>query len=115
MVLEIIVAGKPMIIDTDAIDRDIAMLESAGKIGRYVDGVYESPRPDMHGMLTCLRDLRKYDPDQIATMCLGMCPHPVMNNPVADDSCHLDDCWQHIFNALSMDQKTVYVRYDLSQ
>lgn len=111
MPLEITVKDKPMIIHADVIDRDIALLEQQGKVGLYRNGVYHSLRPNIHGMLTCLRDQRHYDANQIESVCMGVCPHPRRNNPVADDSAHLEDCWQHIFNATSLDGTTKYVEY----
>ena len=112
MAIEIMVRGKPMIINEDVIDRDIKLLEKQGKVGKYKNGVYQAPRPNIHGMLICLRDQRKYDPSQIEEVCMGVCPHPVRNNPIADDACHLDDCWKEgLFNGVSSDGKTKYVEY----
>ncbi|MFH1174530.1 MAG: hypothetical protein V1725_05310 [archaeon] len=111
MAIELLVNGKLMIIHDDVIDRDIAEYERRGESGRLEHGVYVAPRPNVHGMLVCLRDLRKYDSQEIQTLCLDACPHPKRNNPVADDGWHLDDCWEHLFNAVSLDGKTVYVEY----
>jgi hypothetical protein len=93
------------------INKDIAILEEQGKVGKYVGGVYHAERPNIHGMLTCLRDKRKFDPPQIESVCMGVCPYRTKNIPVADDSCHLDDCWKYLFNGVSLDGKTRYVEF----
>ncbi len=111
MALEIMVDNKPMIINIDVIDRDIALLKKKGLIAKHVGGVYQSPRPDIHNMLLCLRDKRNYDPNQIESVCLDICPFNTEKNPVADDGAHLDDCWIYMFNAVSLDGKTEYVEY----
>ncbi len=104
------VKGKPMIIHTIVIDQQVELLASKGEVSGYVNGVCKAPRPNIHGMLTCFRDNRKYDPRQIEALCMSACPHPVRNNKVADDSAHLDDCWDHIFNAESPDGEK-YIEY----
>lgn len=110
MAIELVVKDKPMIIHDDVIDSDIHQLESEGRIGKMENGVYHAPRPNMHGMLTCLRNNREYNSQEIESVCMGVCPHN-MAHKVADDVSHLDDCWEHLFNADSLDGETKYVEY----
>ncbi len=73
--------------------------------------MYEAPRPNIQGMLTCLRDQRKYNPAEIESVCMGVCPHNTDARPLADDTSHLDNCWEHLFGATSLDGERKYVDY----
>jgi len=109
--IKLTVKGKPMIIRDEIIDRDIALLESEGRVGKTIGEVYTTERPDLHGLLTCFRDLRKYDLTQIISVCMDVCPHNRIGKDPADDELHLDNCWIHLFNALSLDGRNKYVEY----
>ena len=58
MTLDLVVNGKRIIINDDVIERDIRTLEEQGMVARVERGVSVGPRPDVHGLLTCLRDKR---------------------------------------------------------
>jgi hypothetical protein len=107
--LAVSVNDMDLVVNTAAINRDIRLLEKKGQVGGYKGGVYMAPRPNIHGLLTCFRDNRGYDAAEIASVCMGSCPHPKQNNPVADDSEHLDDCLHYLFDAFSLDGQTRYV------
>ena len=109
MTREIVVNNRRMLINDEVIDRDIAQLERDGKVGKIEEGTYHASRPDIHGLLTCFRDQRKYDPIQIENVCLDVCPHNIDINRIADDACHLDDCLGVVFTGVSLDGTTKYI------
>jgi hypothetical protein len=97
----------PLVAAIDAINSDIATLESLGLTAKYINGVFRAQKPDLHGILTCMRDQRKYDPKQIEKVC-KFCPHYDSSNKSTDDSYLLDDCKEILFNGTSIDGKTRY-------
>ena len=100
-----------MKINKEKIEQDIATLESAGLIGEYNErGYYVAPHPNLHGLLVCLKDNRKYDLKEIESVCRGVCPHYDCTNKI---QCHEhDDCKKYVFEGTSLDGETKYMEWE---
>ncbi len=102
------VHGNMVYIDDELIDRDIAALELEGKTGRYVDGVYTAPFPNLHGHLCCLRYNQQLKGENIEKVCLDVCPHNREKNPFAAGGLN-EDCIELVFKGVSLDGENRYI------
>jgi hypothetical protein len=101
MSVEITVKGERWRINTEVIDRDIILMEET-KGALSPTGIPPA--------LRCFRDQRHYDPDEIASTCIGVCPHYKIRFD-ADDTLLLHDCERRLFKGTSSDGKTPYIAY----
>ena len=106
---EVQIKNIRVIINTEVIERDIVQLEAEGKIGRIENNIFKAPRPNVHGLLACMRDNRQYDSQQIESVCMRVCPFYSADDKLADDMAHLDDCRVILFEGTSLDGKTPYM------
>ena len=107
--IQVQIRDLQILIDNELIERDIATLEKREKVARYFDGVFIAPRPNIHGLLVCMRDNRRYDANQIEDVCRKVCPF-YSPRKTADDYLHLDDCRKLLFEGTSLDGKTRYMQ-----